>query len=90
MVLWMETIVKAAKIMIANIKNRWARVCGPGAAMVMTCLRIDWVVTSARLLVTHDGEHLDLKIDPPAVILLKVAEAVRDGDGRELKKSVLN
>ena len=34
-------------------------------------------MTSARHFVTHDGEQLDLKIDPPAVILLKVAEAVR-------------
>ena len=73
----MEVIAKAAKLMMKKIKNRWARVCGPGAAMVMTCIRIGWEVISSRHLVTHDGEHLDLKLDPPTVILLKVVEAVK-------------
>ena len=55
--------------------------------MVMTCLRIDWVVTSARHLVTHEGELLDLKLDPPAVVLLKVADAVRRWRWKKIEKS---
>ena len=72
--------------MIAKIKNRWARVCGPGAAMVMTCLRIGWVVSSARHLITHEGEPLDLKLDPPAVVLLKVADGVRQWRWKRIEK----
>ena len=82
----MDAIIKAAKIMVTSVKNRWARVCGLGAAMVMTCFRIGWVVISARRLITHDGESLDLKVDPPAVILLKVAEAVRQWRWKKIEK----
>ena len=60
----MESIVKAALAMVAKGKNRWASVYGPGAALVMTCIRIEWQVVSARHLVTHEGEMLDLKLDP--------------------------
>ena len=73
----MEAIIKVALAMVAKGKNRWATVYGPGAALVMTCIRIEWQVVSARHLVTHEGEMLDLKLDPPAVVLLKVADAVR-------------
>lgn len=60
--------------------------CGLGAALVMTCFRIGWVVVSARQLITHDGESLDLKVDPPAVILLKVAEAVRQWRWKKIEQ----
>ena len=73
----MDVMIKAAKQMVKAAKNRWTRVCGPGAAMVMTCLRLGWEVISARHLVTHAGEHLHLKIDPLAVVLQKVVEAVK-------------
>ena len=54
--------------------------------MVMTCLRIGWVVNSAGHLITHDGETFDRKIDPPAVILLKVADAVRKWRWTKIEK----
>ena len=36
----MDAIVKAAKGMVVAAKNQWARVCGQGAAMVMSCMRL--------------------------------------------------
>jgi len=72
----MDVIVRAAKEMVVAAKNQWAKVCGPGAAMVMSCRRLGWKVITARHLVTHDGEHLHLKLDPPAVVLQKAIEAV--------------
>ena len=73
----MDVIVGAAKEMVAAARNQWARACGPGVAMVMSCMRLGWEVITARHLVTHDGEHLHLKLDPPAVVLQKVIEAVK-------------
>ena len=82
----MEAIVKVALAMVAKGKNRWAKVDGPGAALVMTCIRIGWQVVSARHLVTHEGEMLDLKLDPPAVVLLKVADGVRRWRWKKIEK----
>ena len=73
----MELMVRSAKLMVKEARNQWARVYGPAAAMVMTCLRLGWEVVSARYLVTHEGETLDLKVDPPAVVLQRVVEAVK-------------
>ena len=86
----MEAIIKYALAMVAKGKNRWAKVCGPGAALVMTCLRIEWQVISARHLVTHDGELLDLKLDPPAVVLQKVVDAVWKWRWKKIEQIVHN
>ena len=45
--------------------------------MIMSCMRLGWEVITARHLVTHDGEHLHLKLDPPSAVLQKVIEAVK-------------
>ena len=73
----MDTIVVAAKFLTQTFSNLWAKVCGPASALLMTCKRLGWEVVSALHLVTHEGEHLYLKLDPPAVVLQKVAEAVK-------------
>ena len=70
-------MIKAAKTKLKGARNQWAKVCGPAAAMIMTCMRIGWEVVTARQLVTHTGEVLNLKMDPPAVVLQRMVEALR-------------
>ena len=36
----MNVMIESAKIMVKTARNQWANVCGPGAAMVMTCMRL--------------------------------------------------
>ena len=73
----MDVMIKDAKTRLKGARNQWAKVCGPAAAMIMTCMRIGWEVMTARQLVTHTGEVLNLKMDPPAVVLQRVVEAVK-------------
>ena len=60
----MDIMVKSARTMLKAARNQWAKVCGPAAAMMMTCKRIGWEVVTARRLITNTGESLRLKMDP--------------------------
>ena len=53
-----------AKAALLRPGHIWARVRGPGAAMVASCARLGWSVTDAFSLVTDQGKLLHLRIDP--------------------------
>jgi hypothetical protein len=65
----MQRVVDDALQRVAKATNKWAVVYGPGAAMVMTCSRLQWTIISATKLITDTGDLLDLALDPPKVIV---------------------
>ena len=60
----LERMVARARVQIAKAKRVWHVVCGPAAALVVTCSRIGWRVNSALLITTHEGRQLDLTLAP--------------------------
>ena len=73
----MQKVITKAKLVMRDAKNRWAKSKGPGAAYLLTCQRLGWVVVDATLVRTDLDELLDLRLDPPAVVLQRCDDAVR-------------
>jgi len=65
----MQLVIDDAKQRIEKTRNKWAVCYGPGAALVMTCKRIEWTILSATRFITDLGQHLDLQVDPPVVVI---------------------
>lgn len=73
----MQKVVDDALQRAANATNKWAVVYGPGAAMVMTCSRLQWTIVSATKLIADLGELLDLVLDPPKVVVMQCFASVQ-------------
>ena len=67
-------------------KNQWSVTYGPGAAYLLTCRRLEWKVLSAVTVVTDQGNTLDLRLDPPTVILQQCFLAVQRWRWRKVEK----
>ena len=73
----LQRIVDDACERLESAKNKWAVCYGPGAALVMTCRRIGWTVVTATHFITDTGEHLQLHLDPPCVVVKHCFQAVQ-------------
>ena len=73
----LNRVLVFAKRKLTQAKKKWAVVYGPAAALVQTCARIGWQVVDATNLITDEGEHLRLKLDPPIVVVNRCIEAVK-------------
>ena len=62
---------------LAAARRPWAVARGPGAAVVLTLRRLNWVGSSPFLWVTDAGRCLDLQVDPPVVVVREVHAAVQ-------------
>ena len=82
----MSRMIQHAKHKLGTAKNRWAAVCGPAAALIMTCERIQWKVKEAAVLVTDLGEELKLRRDPPIVVIKKCIAAVKRWRWKNVEK----
>ena len=60
----MQRVVDDAVERISKATNKWEVCYGPGAALVLTCARLQWTIISATKFVTDLGEQLDLVLDP--------------------------
>ena len=76
-VISMQSVINDAVGRIAKAKNNWAVCYGPGAALVMTCERIEWTIVSATHLITDMGDHLNSLLDPPKVVVMHCFAAVQ-------------
>ena len=79
-------MVESALKRLAEAKNVWSKVHGPGAALVATCWRLHWKVCSATKLITDRGELVDLRLDSPAVVQKKVIGAVKRWRWRRIER----
>ena len=84
----MQRIVDDAVSRLDRVKNKWAVCYGPGAAMVMTCRRLNWTAKSATKLITDTGELLNLILDPPKVVVNHVYAAVQRWRWRRVEKQL--
>ena len=73
----MQRVIDDAVERTTKATSKWSVCYGPGAALVLTCARLEWIITSATKLVTDVGEMLDLVLDPPKVIVMRCYEAVQ-------------
>ena len=73
----LDRMIRYARKNIDEAKNKWAVARGPAATLLLTCTRIGWAVRQATGLTTDQGEELDLRLDPPIVVINKVVEAVQ-------------
>ena len=73
----MQKVIDDAVERTARAVNKWAVCYGPGAALVLTCARLEWTITSATQFITDIGEHLDLALDPPRVVVMHCFSAVQ-------------
>ena len=73
----MNRLIADAKERLGRARSKWAVVYGPAAAFVQTCSRLQWTVIDAATLVTDDGVFLNLRLDPPAVVLSHCFRAVQ-------------
>ena len=55
----------------------WRIAYGPAAATYLSARRLGWSTANATAWTTDRGRHLDLRVDPPAVIIREVHDAVR-------------
>jgi len=58
----MQKVITKAKLVMRDAKNRWAKSKGPGAAYLLTCQRLGWVVVDATLVRTDLDELMDLRL----------------------------
>ena len=65
----LQKVIDTAKQTMQGAAHMWARCKGSGAAYLLMCQRLGWEVIDAKLVKTDLGEVLDLRLDPPAVIL---------------------
>ena len=70
-------MVACAKEKLASAKRKWSVVYGPAAAVAQTCARLGWTLVDAAKMVTDDGETLNLKVDPPIVVIDRCIKAVK-------------
>ena len=82
----MQLTIDSAIERFAVAKNQWLATYGPGAAYVLTCWRLQWEVIDVARLRTDQGELLDLRFDPPAVIIQQCHLAVQRWRWRRLEK----
>ena len=73
----MQKVIDDAVERTARAVNKWAVCYGPGAALVLTCARLGWTITSATQFITDIGEDLDLALDPPRVVVMHCFSAVQ-------------
>ena len=72
----LQVLAANSFLKLAEAKNVWAMVNGPGTAFVATCARIKWTVIDGLTLRTDDGFHLGLTVDPPAAVQKQVVMSV--------------
>jgi len=82
----MQLVIDDAKQRIEKTRNKWAVCYGPGAALVMTCKRIEWTILSATRFITDLGQHLDLQVDPPVVVIRQCFQAVQRWRWKRLER----
>ena len=73
----MQRVVDDAVLRISKATNKWAEVYGLGAALVLTCTRLQWTIISATKFVTDLGELLDLVLVPPRVVVMQCFASVQ-------------
>ena len=61
----LHCLVETKLAVLVAVKSLWHHVRGPGAAMIASAWRLNWVVESSTCLVTDEGRQLDLLLDPP-------------------------
>ena len=76
-VISMQSVVNDAVGRIDKARSKWAVCYGLGAALVMTCARIKWTIVSANHFITDIGDHLNLVLDPPKVVVMHCFAAVQ-------------
>jgi len=82
----MHKVIAKAKQTTSRAKKQWAVCKGPGAAYLLTCQRLGWTVIDATLVRTDLDELLDLRLDPPAVVLQHCDDAVRRWRWRRVER----
>ena len=82
----LQRILDDACQRLDRARNKWAVCYGPGAALVMTCRRIGWTVVTASHLITDTGEHLQLHLDPPCVVVKHCFQAVQRWRWKRIEK----
>ena len=85
-VISLQRIIDDAIERTVKAKNKWAVCYGPGAALVMTCKSIGWTIVSAAHLVTDVGDHLNLLLDPPRVVVMHCFAAVQRWRWRRIEQ----
>ena len=55
----------------------WRTAYGPAAATYLSAKRLGWTVVDGTIWITDRGRQLDLRVDPPAVVIREVNDAVR-------------
>jgi hypothetical protein len=83
----MQLPIEHARGKFAKVKNRWAACYGPGAAYLQTCRRLGWQVIDAAKVRTDQGELLDLRLDPTAVVVQQCHLAVQRWRWKRVEKS---
>ena len=83
----LQTMVADAHYRVSKAKRPWQVVTGPAAATVVTAARLDWTINDALSCTTDQGKLLQFDLDPPAVIVAEVDEAVRRWRWRAIERS---
>ena len=58
-------------------RQPWRLAYGPAAATYLSAVRLGWSIVDATTWITDRGMPLDLRIDPPAVIIRQTRASVR-------------
>ena len=73
----MQLTINRARLKFAKVKNKWAVSYGPGVAFILTGERLKWEVMNATMVRTDLGVVLNMKLDPPAVVIQECHLAVQ-------------
>ena len=55
--------------LVTAAKNMWGVCCGPATGYVATSTRLRWVVLDAFNVIKDTGRRMNLRVDPPAVVI---------------------
>ena len=71
---------------VTSAKYVWPVVTGPASGVFATATRLSWIMSDAFCFITDTGRHLDLRIDPPCVIIQECRDSVRHWRWRNIER----
>ena len=70
-------MMERASKTLKHAARPWAKVYGPGAGAWATAARLGWTFADAFRINTDDGKEIDIREDPPKVVVQLCSDAVR-------------